>query len=336
MKIDASRGWNDYFRGSTFETYSHKRTRLSASATSYYVFYSKFILLKNRSIEFLSTAPDTCLLLEDDAFSQCSNDNIAGVILFESKGQCVQNRICSYQSKTNTDIEKKGGIYCFICVSSSENCQNKIIDSSIVETGDNTNIGHANIYLYNGETSLYSINESHASTNAYSFHRIENISTESDIKFSTFANNNHVNSQCSNTHYTAANYKIVFNIKNCNFKNNSGHLRILNCHGMTTFITSCLFIGNKGNNFTLGHVWGGSITVDKCYFDEYKVSEGPITINSTLENPFDQVLFHLSTFICNAEVPFKNINPCHPVYISRIEYQCFERADEYAIILLLT
>lgn len=330
--------WSDFYTSDTYETRENNNTRLSATSASYYIRYSTLDDFNNRAIEFLSTTASTCLLIEDILLSKCYNNDVAGALFFENNGQCVQNRVCSYQSKTNSNSEEKGGTYCFIDVSSSSPYQNKIIESSIVETGFKTGKGHASIYLNNGAVNITSVNESSTYTFSYCIHKINNINDKSCVKFCSYVDNNQIYTGYSTAIHYSSITDIELYIQNCNFKNNTFYQYLVNTHKFKAFLISCNFIKNVGTGGICGQYETGTLTVDCCYFDEFKSSLGSVIIHMTMNEQFHQYLPHLSTFNCHANFPlqYKNAFICQNVISDYIDYQCIQTPSLCIFILYLS
>lgn len=125
-------------------------------------------------------------------------------------------------------------------------------------------------------------------------------------------------------------------IQSCNFKNTTSYQKFIYSDQLNSYITNCNFIQCKGNSYSLGQYSSGQMTVDNCYFDEYKSKEGNVNIIKTLNYQIDQHLYHLSTFICEAQNPLQTKHHFVVKYASYYECHCFMKIDKFLYLPIIT
>lgn len=293
-KLCISTDWAEFYLTASHQKYINERTRLKGAQTSYYVSFCQFINQNtNGAIYFSSASKDTKLLTEDSFFSNC-------FLHFEQNGQCVQNRICSFKSKVvNNSCH---GAHCFVDVSETSPFQNKIIDSSISNSGDK--IGYSNMHCLNGALTIASTNVSYADIYEYEVCYMPRINSDSLIQFSTFSNNfQTVSSSCS---YFESTSNANHNIKSCNYLNNRGGHTLIGCSNLILYASNCNFDNNTVSSDTFYHSGRGNATYDQCYFGNYQGKSGTVIVENTLNRKIDLILRHLSTFECYAVFPKYN------------------------------
>lgn len=268
--------------------------QISSTSSSYYVSFCWFSNLKNSAINFDTENPLTNLLTEDCIFSECSNTNKGGSISFQTKGQCVQNRICSYKSKVTG--KKFYGVYCSIDVSEAQPFQNKIIYSSIAESGDRKYLGFGNIYVQDGAVVISSTNESFGTSEIYPTIFLNSASSDSLFKYSTFTNNTHNPAAPGNSIFYFQKPKtstfVQIDMKFCNVRNNSGTNNII-ASSIPFIAYRCNFI----NNYHTAMSFQVNVTLSECYIDNYK---GGATMINSFAKQRNLKLAHLSTYKCEA------------------------------------
>lgn len=237
---------------------------------------------------------------------------------FAQEGQCVQNKICSYKSKANSN-----GVYCYVDVSQNSPNSNKIISSTITESGAGTNSGTGTFYFLNGVINISLTNESNSAVLKHSICYVISINSDSIVKYSTFAENKHQLSGQATAFHQGASTSVKFNINSCNYLNNIGTHSIICFHGLTTNVSNCNFIGNQIIEFTFYS--SSPMTISDSYIDYLKSTSGTIIImQNTLKNEINLNLHHFSTFKCQAQMPFLAENDVtFDIFIIDLSYTIF-------------
>lgn len=291
--------WSDFYTKPADENYINKNSRLTGSQASYFVSFCQFInQTTNGAIGFSSTSTSTNFLVEDSLFSGCSNSAKGGSLCFEHDGQCIQNRVCSFKSKTN---KGERGDYCLVDVSQLYPFQNEIIDSSITKSGLNT--GRSSVYCINGAFSLLSTNISDAYTDSYQVDYIQDMNSDSFVHFSSFINNSQTPGSSSASVYTGSSSIPNVNIKNCNYLNNKDESNLLACSDIIVLFKNCNFENNLMKSQTCYHFNSGSTTFDQCYFDKIQSTDGTVIFSQMQNKKINLKLHQRSTFECEAEIP---------------------------------
>lgn len=241
-------------------------------------------------------------LIDTTVFDNCSNDGKGGCIFYSRAGEFVQDRVCGYASKVNSQYTE--GVYCYIEVSS--NIKNFIYDSSISRSGDESNKGYGNLYLTYGLIKIKSVNNSFSTIYYDDFLYIISYSYESSSSFSTFSNTTSANSYHNKMYFSGS--PQTFEFQNCNFLNNKNSTIIGINHGIV-YIKHSSFINNAPSRY----FWG-QITFDECFFDEYPA--GSFNFLNNITNEFTNYLSHFSTANCYADR--LNFNKCS----KNIHYIC--------------
>lgn len=296
--------WNEFY--STVpeaESLSAKKNEEVRRTSSYYITNCYFGHFTSTSIIFTSTSSDTRVLTEETVFTNNTNDGNSdgGSFLFSSEGQCVQNRICSFQSCLPIKSESYKGIYCCVNVSSSTDAKNFIIDSSVAESGKSKKEGNKNVILINGQQSIETLNISKSSVYYRSLYELNNIATDSNVSFCSFVNNTAIsNWACSHSGDKA---RVVY-IKFCNFQQNKGSSRLIGTYGPSLSISNCSILQNKFETFSRsGDI--NYILVDQCFLDrsDGENVEGKTTIQNTIKDETVFLFPQLSTAQCEAAIP---------------------------------
>ena len=179
--------WTDFFDSSIqYTLYSNKTEILNISAkNSYYISGCTFSDLDSAGAARISDTSDNNhkFLVDASTFDKCEHKSDIGGSLYinSKKGECIQDRICSFGSKSS-----KMGVYCYIIISSTSPFKNYILDSTISSSGEGNEKSH-NLYLKNGETNMRSINISYSKLSYINFYQITS-NTNSNITHSTFSN----------------------------------------------------------------------------------------------------------------------------------------------------
>lgn len=248
----------------------------------------------------------------------CSRNDKGGSIYFNPNGEFVENRVCSEKAIITTDVE---GIFSYSYVSKK---QNKMIDSSIVKTGEGSNEGRGSIRMQKGIININSVNISQSSTYRHSILIIHDANTNSDILFSSFCNDNQTDSGSPSSYISGIQSTNTMNIKSCNFNDISGGYTLLYSDRITTTLTSCNFIDISTTRATFYQVISGTTTIDQCYFNINPGTTGTVKFLKTLDQKINLILSHLSTYKCDAEFP-KIFKPKNIVtsFISASPNTCF-------------
>lgn len=293
--------WYEFYQTKNYLVSSHKNNaQISSSSSGYFVCFCSFSKLSSRSISVDTTNPSTNLLTEDILFSECSNSENGGSLFFQTKGQCVQNKICSYKSKVISNVN---GVFCYVHVSEQDPFQNKILCSSIIESGDGNGLGYGNIYTQQGAVNLTSDNVSFANICRYPTISMNTVNANSVFKFTTFASNKLTDtSTYSIFNLYGASASIQLEIISCNILNNIGNNHIIYSGSLNTLVSKSNFV----NNVHPSASFSGTVTLSECYIDNYK---GGATIIKSFPKSTMLILSHLSTYKCQAVNPLHFNNP---------------------------
>ncbi|KAI5496325.1 hypothetical protein TVAGG3_0798390, partial [Trichomonas vaginalis G3] len=101
-----------------------------------------------------------------------------------NNGDCVQDRICSFGSKTVNEL----GVYCYILYEEDSTLKNYLLDSTMTSSGEDITQGEGTVCLICGETHMRSINISYSKLNDYCIYHVYS-SFSSNVTLSTFSNN---------------------------------------------------------------------------------------------------------------------------------------------------
>lgn len=269
--------WKDFFDSSiSYTLYRKKREYLNASPTnSYYISHCLFIYLNQTgAIRITDTSTNHLkFLIDTSSFDKCEHQTDQGGSFFmiSNKGECIQNKICSFNSKS-----PKEGTYCKVTVSSTSPFKNYILDSSISTSGDDSFQGTRNIYLYNGETHMKSINISFSKLelrNLYEFYCCSN----SNVSLSTFSNNTSTITEYHQEYHTGSSDSIEFKVLFCNYFANSCNYFIATDYDL--ILSNCSFNKNNIRFWFFTHTNNKQVQLKGCYFnDPGPISFGSVTI----------------------------------------------------------
>lgn len=140
--------WNDFYKNSPEgKSVSGQKNQQIQGTNSFYIYFCSFVRFTTTFVVFNTYADDAQTLLEDCYFGSNSNDgtNAGGSFRFQGKGNCIQNRVFSCESYVIW--ENNQGVYCYVSVSNRNNCQNKILDSSVSGSGKVSFKGVKNIFF---------------------------------------------------------------------------------------------------------------------------------------------------------------------------------------------
>ena len=239
----------------------------------------------------------TKTLIETTNFNNCTNTKgKGGSLYFSTEGECVQNRICSLNS--NSALR---GMYCWVDVSNIAKHKNKILNSSISQSGNLYKDKESNIVLINGEIEINSINISFADIYSNSLFGASSYSSSSRALFSTFSNNTDHEPLNSYLDYFSDSSE-TFLIKSCNYLSNNLHVIVSSWNAYVN-VVNCNFINNTVRNeyFRQNSDDFGSIIIDGCYFDERNLkTDGQVNIKNNEANPIKIEFPKLS---CEFDIP---------------------------------
>ncbi|EAY22343.1 hypothetical protein TVAG_378220 [Trichomonas vaginalis G3] len=210
-----------------------------------------------------------------------------------SKGECVQDRICSFGSNTVNP-----GAYCYIEVSDEFPNKNYLLDSTITSSGQENPDENDNICLYSGEINMKSINISNSKLYYDSIYNVV-YSSNSNVTLSTFSNNTTTFEDIYEIYVTALSDSLEFKILFCNFFENECNYFIISFHDL--FINNCSF--NKNNiNERYFSTDSKQIIVKGCYFDiSDPIKIGNVIITEELGSIYPEN-YHLSSGLCFAKL----------------------------------
>lgn len=255
-----------------------------------------FSSLTSTSVVIESSLTSTCLLIEECIFSQDSSDTEGGSLKFSTVGQCIQSRICGYQSKVTSDKE---GVFCYVKVSATSNSKNALVDSTITESGVDLVKGYKNVYLINGDQYIESLNISYTKIPQRVCYEFSNMNTNTSTKYSSFCNNTDTEKYYLSYHTGSSSF-ISF-IRNCNYLFNEGIHSIISVNNVNAIVYGCSILQNAVIYETF-FLYGNSkyISLDQCYVDKYAGDTSKLTISNEINDKYTLQLSHLSTALCQA------------------------------------
>ena len=214
-----------------------------------------------------------------------------GSLYINFKGECVQDRICSFGSNTIRE-----GAYCYVLVSSSSQFKNHLLDSTITLSGEALPKYNSNIYLQYGETNMKFINISNSKLYRQSVYIIYGFSSDSNVTFSTFSNNTTTAEYYEIYHYGSSplnEFKILF----CNYFENRCNCFIYSYYNF--YINNCSF--NKNIIREVYFFTYKQFQVEGCYFDISKPGTlGDVRIIKKVSSMYPEN-HHLSSGLCLAK-----------------------------------
>ncbi|EAY00372.1 hypothetical protein TVAG_407210 [Trichomonas vaginalis G3] len=237
------------------------------------------------------------------------------------KGECIQNRICSFGSRT-----LRQGVYCYVTVSSASPFKNYIFDSTITSSGYENEEGDSNIYLFNGEINLKSINISYSKlifTNFYSLTPNSN----SNITFSTFSNNWSPSNNYEAIHSGSFSASPEFTMLFCNFFEN--HCTSLILSYFKLYVINCSIYSNS---IEMGIFEAGNdqIEVKGCYVQIYEPNNqiiGDVIITETVNEAYPQNLHFTSSCSTELKLPEEETKEKEEIKVD------FKRKNKFNIFL---
>ena len=306
--------WTEFFPNSEQGTkYYTEKQKLIIEDQSYYISFCNFgALITEGAIYYCSAKDTTKALIEDTDFYKCSNtENWGGSLYFFVDGECVQNPICRLNSNS-----VQGFMYCLVDVSDIAKYKNKILNSSISESGNLYKDRAVNINLVNGEIEINSINISYTDLYICSLFAIWYYNFPSRASFSTFCNNTDTYQDIFNDVYFYNSPETLL-IESCNYLSNNLHV-IISANNAYVNVVNCNFINNTGREyyFFQGSDGLGNITIDGCYIDESNPKkEGKVYFTNNETNPFK---IEFPNLTCEFEIPkSKNEEENEIIYFNR-------------------
>lgn len=291
--------WSNYYPGYGFIRKKNLRTYFKRNSSNYYIYHCEFIKqVTNGAVLFSSTTNDTKLLIEDTLFASCSATN-CGSLVFSSNGQCVLNRVCGFRSKAEKYYQ-----FCHIKVTPDDNFQNKIIQSSISYSGDNSDTGSHCIKTMFGELLYKYLNISFTRIYQVSNFQIQASGDNSAVIFSNFVNNSKNNQSSASYFYSQ------YVLKNASH----AHCNLISISGPATFsglvgsenvylkVSNCCFYDIEGYNryfYTKGPI--SRIEANRCFFDQYFGTNETVTIENNLTESSFVSIMQIKTDNCRLE-----------------------------------
>ncbi|EAY08998.1 hypothetical protein TVAG_073640 [Trichomonas vaginalis G3] len=288
--------WDNFYNSSNEYTPYRNESKMldNSSPNSYYVSLCLFIYLNQTGAIRITDETDKKLkfLIDTSSFYKCMHESDKGGSLYISctKGECIQDRICSFGSNTVTI-----GAYCYISVSEEYPFKNYLLDSTITSSGEENPKENSNIDLVNDETYMKSINISHSKLNYHSFYYVH-YNSNSNGTLSTFSNN--TSTEFKQVIHYGSSDSIEFTILFCNYFENKCENFIDSQFNL--YLNNCNFYKNnvKYNYFSTD----GQMQVQGCYFDiSDPVIAGLVTITENASSIYPEN-HHLNSGLCYAEL----------------------------------
>lgn len=326
--------WEDFFDSSVqYVSYANQEGRLDNKTTNcYYISHCLFNTLNSAGAIRIedSTSNKLKFLVDTSSFNKCEHKTSEGgsLYLISAHGEFIQDRICSFGSKS-----ENGGAYCYVKISSARPFRNYLLDSTITSSGDESNKGFYNLYLYNGEVFMRSINISFSKLSYRNFYQIY-CHSDSNITLSTFSNNTSTFANSYEAFHTGSS-SLKFKIRFCNYFENSCNwligidydLLILNCSFSNNNVKTKYFSVNNDKR----------IQLKGCYLDnpEPKTS-GSFTMMEGKSYIYPDN-HHLSSKFCLAKIKleFPTKAPIRKVIqASKYRYYSFRFIRSLEVILI--
>ena len=301
--ITPHKEWDEFFPSSiNYTPFTNKTEYFNQNVyNSYYISFCLFICLNETGAVRItySTSDKLKFLIETSLFDSCEHKSDEGGSLYVNSNncECVQNRICSYGSKSTN-----GGAYCCIMVSSSPAFKNYLINSTITLSGYETKNGRSNVYMEYGKINMKSINISYSKVRNKNYY-YASCTSNSSITHSTFSNNtstsdSEYNSEASHQGSEASpSNQFEFKIDYCNYIKNECYYLIFG-YDVNIYINNCSFNKNGIKKIYFSPYTHNEMQIKGCYFDiQDPAAQRPAAIIERVDSiyPTNQ---HLSSGLC--------------------------------------
>lgn len=287
--------WESFFSPNPKpNSYISKNSQLEAKDFDYHVSKCIFNEIKNGSIRITTTIDSIKLLVDTTSFTNCSISNAnGGCLYYSSAGQCIQDRITSYNSKiSKMDI----GMHSYVIVSPNAPNNNSLFDSAVSKSGGDAFQGIRNIYSENGKITLQRVNISDTKNYGGCIFCFSNYLSNSIVKSSLFASNKDA-SKDDYAPIACFDSPFEFEIISTNFLNNSDEKYLIYARNSSFLFNYCCFINNSlPKYFFFCLTENDKIHIRKCYIS----TENPININNVIIT--DRIEMHSNKLSCNFEM----------------------------------
>lgn len=289
--------WQSFYEG----TGTEKDGISPLTDGEFYIHETKFVDLSDTVISVNTSKETTKLLLENTFFNNINLPKNHGspCIHYESRGQCVQSKICTI--KTSVASEYWTGGHGIITVNESKThlCKNYLIDSTIADCG-RYGLGVATVTLLRGEINVRGLNISYNVCITCCCFRIQ-ASDAGTTNFSTCFNN----SACSQyaIEYNGVRYEGNRPVEKLLY-----YLNILNNEASTSILNGeQLLIKNSViKNNTAPYIFSSPTvtTLINCYCKNASDNYQKDRIKNMQRSSIDLLLLHLRTWLCSADIEF--------------------------------
>jgi hypothetical protein len=295
--------WDDYFTGSpTLIQKNDYTSRQTPSGTNIYVLNCLFrSITSSSSGGALSCSSVTYFLVESTSFFSCKASSYGGAIHFTNtnSGQCVLHEVCGNDCCSSSS----GGHFIWTDVNNAASSKNYINYSSFAHCVNENSNSWYTLCLCSGKIFCPSINISmnkcYSRSGIYSQPYNDRNYVISSLTYSTFADNNAIQSTCIRFCSGGAKFEIKF----CNIlRNTQGSLSsegTILSDGVLTIEDSCI-LENTATYIFSQDSSSYTITLSNCTVDSTS-NNGYLTTKNTVTKSFILALNHMSTQNCHAK-----------------------------------
>jgi hypothetical protein len=298
--------WSDYFPGTSPTTnFSSQEFTSRQTPSTANVYISNCLFNKCSSSNAggaLYCTSVTYLLVESSSFFSCKTSSSSGAIYFSNSGsgECVLYKVCANDCCSTSGSDEQ---FANILVKNVDTSKNYINYSSIVRCVNENSGSWRTLYLWNGKIFCPSVNISmnkcgHRSGFSCSPFPDSN-SVTCLFSYSSFTDNIALSYICI---YTNENAK--YEMKCCNIlRNTQVNLNLQGTFSLcgNMHIKDSCILENNANYIFYTYSSSYKITLSNCTTDKTTISNGILTIQSTVTKSFIHALNHMSTLNCNSE-----------------------------------
>jgi hypothetical protein len=259
-----------------------------------------------------------CLLVESTSFFSCNTSSSGGAIYFSGE-QCVLHEVCGNGCSTTGSSNHQ---FIYTSVNNAASSKNYINYSSFARCVNENSNSHYILCLCNGKIFCPSINSSmnkcYSRSGIYSQPYNDQNYVISSLTYSTFADNNAIQSTCVRFCRSGA----KFEIKCCNIlRNTQGSLSsegTILSDGVLTIDGSCI-LENTATYIFNQESSSYTIALSNCTVDSTSNNRNLI-ITNTVTKSFILALNHMSTQNCHAKYDVVGVLTPSP---SKKQIHCF-------------
>lgn len=221
-------------------------------------------------------------LLEVSKFYKCSKYSNGGCIYFETNGHSVISRNCFDSNHLLLSSDIFTGVNFYIKISKDNSNLNLLLDCSMQNSGNPSQIGESTLRLYFGNITFSNSNTSYSKIKYISILDINRGNPRNLIKYSNFNDNVDMDPGNDPAAYVAKSSEI----NNCNFFNNKAkHLLKFANAGST--VNHCSFFNNAIDGYYIYSTYTSyQIYVKYCYIDDPFSTTSNVQISNHILDKF--------------------------------------------------